>query len=140
MRAQTVFNFFEPNYVLPGAVAAAGLYAPEYQILTDTTALTQPNFYYTYIYNNRSATDMAQQTIGLNLTPWLPLARTPQQLVDSVNLLLAGGSVPKRDSDRMVAAISAMPAGTATNSAPDLERVRSAIYLAITSPHGAIQK
>ena len=68
------------------------------------------------------------------------LARTPQQLVDSVNLLLAAGAVPKRDSDRMVAAINAMPAGTATSTAADLERVRSAIYLAITSPHGAIQK
>ncbi|MGH7943781.1 MAG: DUF1800 family protein, partial [Opitutaceae bacterium] len=140
MRAPTVFNFFEPNFVLPGAVAAAGLYAPEYQILTDTTALTQPNFYYTYIYNNRSATDMAQQTIGLDLANWLPLARTPQQLVDSINLLLSSGSVPKRDSDRIAAAITLMPAGTATNTVPDLERVRSAIYLAITNPHGAVQK
>jgi uncharacterized protein (DUF1800 family) len=140
LRAPTVFNFFEPNFVLPGAVAAAGLYAPEYQILTDTTALTQPNFYYTYIYNNRSATNMTQQTIGLNLTNWLPLARTPRQLVDAINLLLASGTVPKRDSDRMVAAIEAMPAGNATSTAADLERVRSAIYLAITSPHGAIQK
>jgi uncharacterized protein (DUF1800 family) len=140
LRAPTVFNFYEPDFVLPGAIAAAGLYAPEYQILTDTTALTQPNFYYTYIYGNRSATDMAQQTIGLTLTDWLPLARTPQQLVDSINLLLASGSVPKRDSDRMVAAITAMPVGTATSTAADLERVRSAIYLAITNPHGAIQK
>jgi uncharacterized protein (DUF1800 family) len=71
LRAPTVFNFYEPNFVLPGAIAAAGLYAPEYQILTDTTALTQPNFYYGYIYATRSMTDMAQQTIGLNLTPWL---------------------------------------------------------------------
>ena len=140
LRAPTVFNFFEPNFVLPGAVAAAGLYAPEYQILTDTTALTQPNFYYTYIYNTRSTTDMSQQTIGLNLADWLPLARTPQQLVDSVNLLLTSGNVPKAAVDRMVAAITAMPVGTATNTANDLERVRSAIYLAITSPYGAIQK
>jgi uncharacterized protein (DUF1800 family) len=135
MRAPTVFNFFEPNFVLPGAVAAAGLYAPEYQILTDTTALTQANFYYQYIYANR-----ADATPGLNLTAWLPLARTPQQLVDAVNLLLVGGAVPKAASDRMVAAITAMPAGTATSTANDLERVRSAIYLAITSPQGAIQK
>ena len=140
MRAPTVFNFYEPNFVLPGAIAAAGLYAPEYQILTDTTALTQPNFYYGYIYTNRSTTDMAQQTIGLDLAPWLALARTPQQLVDAINLVVAAGAVPKRDSDRMVAAITAMPVGTATNTANDLERVRSAIYLAVTSPHGAIQK
>lgn len=140
LRAPTVFNFYEPNFVLPGAIAAAGLYAPEYQILTDTTALTQPNFYYTYIYNTRSTTDMTQQTIGLGLDAWLPLARTPQQLVDSINLLLAAGSVSKAATDRMVAAITAMPAGTGTSTTNDLERVRSAIYLAITAPHGTIQK
>jgi uncharacterized protein (DUF1800 family) len=139
LRAPTVFNFYEPNFVLPGSIAAAGLYAPEYQILTDTTALTQPNFYYGYIITNRS-TEPTQQTVGLTLANWLPLARTPQQLVDTVNLLLAGGTVSKAVSDRMVAAITAMPVGTATNTANDLERVRSAIYLAITSPHGAIQK
>jgi hypothetical protein len=140
LRAPTVFNFYEPDYVLPGAIAAAGLYAPEYQILTDTTALTQPNFYYGYIYANRSATDMAQQTIGLNLTPWLPQARTPAALIDALNLLLAGGAAPKSATDRMVAAITAMPVGTATSTAADLERVRSAIYLMLTSQFGAIQK
>jgi uncharacterized protein (DUF1800 family) len=140
LRAPTVFNFFEPNYVLPGAVAAAGLYAPEYQILTDTTAITQPNFYYNYIYANRSATDMNQQTVGLTLTNWLPLARTPAQLIDLLNVLLAGGMMTKQTTDRITAAISAMPVGTATNTANDLERVRSAIYLTITSPQATIQK
>jgi uncharacterized protein (DUF1800 family) len=140
LRAPTVFNFFEPNFVLPGAVAAAGLYAPEYQILNDTTAITQPNFYYGYIYTNRSTTDLAQQTVGLTLAPWLPLARTPAELVDTLNLLLAGGMMSKASTDRIVAAVTAIPAGTATNSANDLERVRSAIYLVLTSPQATIQK
>ncbi len=137
LRAPTVFNFFEPNFVLPGAIAAAGLYAPEYQILNDTTALTAPNLYYTYIQNNRSATDPAQQTIGLALADWLPLARTPLPLVDAVNLLLAGGALPKNATDRIAAAVTSM----ATNStAADTERVRAAIYLTLTSPHAAVQK
>lgn len=140
LRAPTVFNFYEPNFVLPGAVASAGLYAPEFQILTDTTAITQPNFYYTYIYNNRSTTDMNQQTVGLALADWLPVSRTPAQLVGMLNNVLAGGGLPKATTDRITAAITAMPAGTATSTANDLERVRSAIYLVITSPQAAIQK
>ena len=48
--------------------------------------------------------------------------------------------MPKAASDRIVAAITAMPVGTATNTANDLERVRSAIYLSVSSPYGAIQK
>ncbi len=141
LRAPTVFNFYEPNFILPGAVAEAGLYAPEYQILTDTTALTGPNFYYGYIYATRSATEMTQQTVGLNLTPWLPLARDPARLVAALNLQLAAGAFPKTATDRIVAAVAAMPNSTAaTFGATDLERVRSAIYLVATAPQGAIQK
>ena len=140
LRSPTVFNFFEPNYVLPGAVAEAGLYAPEYQILNDTTAITQPNFYYGYIYTTRSTTDMAQQAVGLNLAPFYPLTRTPAQLAENFNLLFTGGSMPKASLDRVTAAINALPAGSGTATANDIERVRSAIYLVLTSPFGATQK
>ncbi|MFM8337992.1 MAG: DUF1800 family protein [Opitutaceae bacterium] len=140
LRSPTVFNFYEPNYVLPGAVAEAGLYAPEFQILNDTTAITQPNFYYGYIYTTRSTTDMAQQTVGLNLTPFYPLARTPAQLAETMSLLFTSGTMPKASLDRVTAAINALPAGNGTATANDIERVRAAIYLVLTSPFGATQK
>jgi len=140
LRSPTVFNFYEPNFVLPGAVAEAGLYAPEFQILNDTTAITQPNFYYNYIYTTRSTTDMAQQAVGLNLTPFYPLARTPAQLAERMSLLLTAGAMPKASLDRITAAINALPAGNGTATAADIERVRSAIYLVLTSPAGATQK
>lgn len=35
-RSPTVFNFYLPNYQLPGEIASAGLYSPEFQITTDT--------------------------------------------------------------------------------------------------------
>jgi uncharacterized protein (DUF1800 family) len=140
MRSPTVFNFFEPNFTIAGPIAEAGLYSPEFQIMTDVTSITQPNFYYTYIYNTRSTTDMSQQVIGLNLTPLLPLAKTPTELVNYISLLLANGMMEKQNTDRIVAAINSMPAGTTTSTVNDLERVRSAIYLVITSPQSAIQK
>jgi uncharacterized protein (DUF1800 family) len=134
LRAPTVFNFFEPNFVLPGATAAAGLYAPEYQIMTDTTAITQPNFYYTYISTTRS-TNAADQTPLPVFDPLLPLATNPTQLVDSLNLLLTAGTMPASTSTRIVSALSALPSAT-----PALEKVRVAVYLTLTSPSGAIQK
>jgi uncharacterized protein (DUF1800 family) len=134
LRAPTVFNFFEPGYVLPGVIAAAGLYAPEYQILTATTALTQPNFYYTYIQNNRSATNLEQQTVALTLTDWLRLAARPEELVDSLNLLLAAGAMTKPAVDRIVSAVSSVSANATT------DRVRLAIYLTMTAPQTAVQK
>jgi uncharacterized protein (DUF1800 family) len=35
-RSPTVFNFYLPNYQLPGEIANLGLYSPEFQITTDT--------------------------------------------------------------------------------------------------------
>lgn len=138
----TVFNFFEPNFIQPGTLAAAGLYAPEYQIVTDTTAISAPNQLWTYIYANRSATNTLDATVGIQLDSLLPLARTPAALIDQVNLILAAGTLPKTVTDRLVTAITAMPIGTGTtfNTANDIERVRSAIYLTVSIPQGAIQK
>ena len=145
--APTVFNFYEPNFIYPGALAASGLYAPEYQILNDTTAISIPNQLWTFIYNTRSSgttINMAETTIGIRLDSIIGLARTPQALVDEANLILAGGAVPKVVTDKIVTAITAMPAGTTTTpstaNSSDVERVRSALYLISSIPQGAIQK
>jgi uncharacterized protein (DUF1800 family) len=134
LRAPTVFNFFEPNFVLPGAVASAGLYAPEYQIMTDTTAITQPNFYYTYVASTRS-TNPADQTPLPVFDPLIPVAANPTQLVDTLNLLFASGSISSGASAKIVNAVTTMPNGT-----PALEKVRMAVYLTLTSPAAAVQK
>jgi uncharacterized protein (DUF1800 family) len=140
LKAPTVFNFFEPAYVQPGVLAQAGLHAPEFQILTDNTAITVPNFLRGYIYANRAvATDLANQTIGFRLdTATLALAATPQTLVDQLNVILAGGTLPSTVTSRIVTALNAMPA--ATTDANRLERWRSAVYLIMTTPSGAIQR
>ena len=142
LHSPTVFNYFLPDFVQPGTLAAAGLYAPEYQILTDTTAISTPNQLWSFIYTTRSTTNLIDSGIGLQLDSLLPLARTPQALVDQANLILAAGSLPKATTDRLVAAITALPAGTgtATNTAADIERVRSTLYLTATVPQGATQK
>ncbi len=144
LHAPTVFNFFEPNFISPGSLAAAGLYAPEYQILTDTTAIAIPNQIWNFIYANRSTTNAADATIGLDLSGLIPFARTPAALVDQVNTILAAGSLSKATTDRMTTLIAALPATTtgtpSITNANDLEHVRSAIYLTISTQQGATQK
>jgi uncharacterized protein (DUF1800 family) len=135
LRAPTVFNFFEPNFILPGATAAAGLYAPEFQILNDTTAISQPNFYYTYTSFNRSTTDANQSTPALDFGLFLPFVRTPAVMVDAMALLLAPNSQTPANTARIVSALNSM-----ANNTPDLEKARMAAYLLITSPAAAIQK
>ena len=138
LRAPTVFNFFQPDYARPGAPAAAGLYAPEFQIMTDTSAITMPNFFHFYIYNSKPAASSTDSSGTIYLRPdsLLPLARTPQPLVDQLNLLLCAGALSPTANTTIVTALGAMPA---TSASDDLERIRAAIYLVIASPDGAIQ-
>ncbi|MCE2863618.1 MAG: DUF1800 family protein [Opitutaceae bacterium] len=149
LRAPTVFNFFEPDFVQPGTLATAGLVAPEYQIVTDTTAISVPNQLWNFIYAGRSGiagatstANPAEGTLGVKLdAAMLALARNPRALVDRMNLILAGGALPRVVTDRFVTAITAMPNSTAsTYGGSDLERVRSAMYLTVTVPQGAVQK
>lgn len=130
LNSATVFNFFEPGYVLPGDLAAAGLYAPEYQILTDSVAISSVNVLYNHVYATRGAT-----TIGLDLSGLTSIAKQPEQLVDRLNVLLCGGSLSTADRARIITFLKAIPASTS-----DLERLRSSIYLCVVGPAGAIQK
>jgi uncharacterized protein (DUF1800 family) len=144
LHAPTVFNFFEPNFTSPGALASAGLYAPEYQILTDTTAIAIPNQIWNFIYANRSTTNSLDGTVGIDLSSLIPLARTPAALVDQVNTILAGGSLSKTTTDRLTTLIGALPVTTtgtpSITNGNDVERVRTAIYLTISTQQGAVQK
>ncbi len=134
LSSPTVFNFFEPNYVHPGPLAAAGLYAPEFMILTGTTAITTANYLYGYLYANRPASLTNSTTVYMDLTNLLPLAATPAALVEKLDLWLTGAASGEATRTRIVSALTDMPASTSST-----EKVRSAAYLLIATPEGAIQ-
>ncbi len=46
--APSVFNWFLPDYVLPGPLATAGLVAPEFQVLTESNLVAIINFHYQF--------------------------------------------------------------------------------------------
>ncbi len=134
LSAPTVFNFFEPNYVQPGPLAASGLYAPEFKILTDTTAITITNYLYSYLYANKP-TDMSNSTtVYMDFTALLALVDDPAALVNHLDLLFAGGATSEGTRARIVSALNELPRSTTPT-----ERVRSATYLLISTPEGAIQ-
>ena len=127
LRAPTVFNFFEPNYVLPGAIASAGLYAPEFQITNGATAINVPNYLYSVINNGGG--------VSLDLSSLTALAANPSGLLDRLGTLFLSGSMSTQLRTRVTAALAGVPNGTS-----DTEKVRTALYLVVTSPEGAVQK
>ena len=128
MRAPSVFNFFEPDFTRPGPLAASGLYAPEFQILTDTTAITAPNMYYNHIFGSPGG-------ISMNFDSIMGLAGDPDQLIATLNLHLAAGQLSAASIAQLKAAHAALPSGTSA-----LNTVRSLTYLTLLTPEAAVQR
>ncbi len=131
MHSPTVFNFFSPDYEAPGAIAAAGLVSPEFEITTETTVVTVANFLRNGIY---SYLGPSADRITLNLANEQTLAADPAQLVDHLNYVLMAGSMSSDMRTTLINAINQIPASN------PLERARTAIYLVINSPEFAVDK
>jgi uncharacterized protein (DUF1800 family) len=50
LRAPSVFNWFLPDYVVPGPLGAAGLVAPELQVATESNVVNVINFHQVYFF------------------------------------------------------------------------------------------
>jgi uncharacterized protein (DUF1800 family) len=115
LHSPTVFNFYEPNYVLPGPLAAAGLYAPEYQILTDTTAISIPNQLRNFIHTPVKPNENA---LVLKLDPLVSLAQKPDDLIDYLNLVFCAGALPAQAHAVIADALNHLPSPTQNAPAP----------------------
>ena len=137
LRSPTVFNFYHPDYVLPGPLAAAGLVAPEFEITDDNYAISVPNYLRTFV--NATTTGIAATiqpyVIALNTTYEQTLVSNPTALVDHLNTVLCAGTLPAAARTRIITALSALATST-TNE----DRAKTAILLVLTTPAAAIQK
>jgi uncharacterized protein (DUF1800 family) len=125
LQSPTVFNFFSPDYALPGAIAANGLKSPEFQITTETTVVEQANELYSAIFN---------QSYPLDLSAEMSLASNPTALIDHLNAKMMNGTMSSAMRTVLIQTITQISA-----SNPD-SRVKSAIYLVINSPEYVVDK
>jgi uncharacterized protein (DUF1800 family) len=135
LRSPTVFNFFHPDYVLPGELAKAGLVVPEFEITDDNFAINVPNFLRSFVIATVPSTAAGPYAITLNTTYEQTLAANPGALLDHLNTVLCAGTMPAATKTRITAALAAMAA-----SATALDRVNTALLLTLTSPTAAVQK
>jgi uncharacterized protein (DUF1800 family) len=132
LRSPTVFNFFEPGYVLPGILASAGLVAPEFQITTASTAVSVPNSLYAAVYTPASP---SSSTIVLNLSSLTANASNPAAMVGTLNQLLCANAMSAQTQAAIESALAAAPSGESPSALAQLS-----LYLACTSPDAAIQR
>ena len=121
----SVFNFFSPNFVIPGT----SLYGPEFQILTTATTLNRANFVNTFVFGSLGS------TTTVNFGSYASQASNPSALLDSLNTLMLHGAMTADMKTSILTAMQAVPAGT--NQA--LQQAQAAIYLIGTSSQYQVQ-
>ena len=131
--APSVFNFYSPSYRPAGALAAAGLVAPEFQITTETTVVGSLNFFASLFADGGYGYDASR--LRLDTAPLVALAGGDgQALVDRLDALFFNSQMGTQSRDRLLRLIAATPAGDRD------ERVRRALLVTALSPDFVVQK
>ncbi len=135
LNSPSVFNFYLPNYSPPGEVQAAGLVAPEFQIVNATSAISAPNYYHTAILSglHRWGTADPARNVKLDLAHEITLvdAAKLDALLRRLDLVLTGGELSPRQFQIIREAVLRID----TSSWEwEQERLRLAIWLIVTSP------
>jgi hypothetical protein len=132
--APTVFNYYSPDYVVPGT----NLLGPEFGIFTTGTAIGRANFANSMIFGqiNVSLPDTPNGT-KLFFTDLQALAAadlTSNQLVDHLNTRMMHGALSAEMKSRILTAVNAV----ASNN--PLLRAQTAVYLIATSSQYQVQR
>lgn len=134
--ADTVFNFFEPDYQEPGLIATAGLFSPEFQTLNESTIVSTANSLYTYGFG--SYIGMSNPPINrplLNIAPLLAFGSNYAAMVDEANRRMLYGTMSAGMRTSLINAVLYMDGNVSAS-----ERARSIIYLVAISPEYAVQR
>lgn len=134
--ADTVFNFYEPDYQEPGIIADAGLFSPEFQTLDESTIVSTANSLYTYGFKNYigMSNPPTNQPL-LDIAPLIALGNDYAAMVDEVNRRMLYGSMSTEMRAALIRAVTYMDGNVSTS-----ERARSIIYLVAISPEFAVQR
>lgn len=132
MRSPSVFNFFRPGYVPPGgAVAAAGLTAPELQIANETSVAGYLN------YMQRAINGSGVGDVVADYASLLARVNDSRALLAELNLVLAAGQIPAATLASLATALDTIQLRT---DAARRNRVLAALLMVLAAPEYIAQK
>lgn len=134
-RSPTVFNFYPPDYVVPGLT----ILGPEFALMTTGTAIQRTNFVNRFVFNATPVPVSVNSPNGtaIDLAEWQALSAadsTGALMVDELNRRMLRGSMTPAMRTSILNAVTAI---TATDT---LNRARQAIYLVATSTQYQVQR
>ncbi|HVT34033.1 MAG TPA: DUF1800 family protein [Nevskiaceae bacterium] len=124
--APSVFNYYSPNYRVPGS---GGLSGGEFQLDTPNNAIVRDNLVAGLMF---SQYQKPVQSYGpgttVDLTPFVQLASNPATLVDALDLTLTRGVMPSSMKQALVTAVT-------NDGSGNVHRVQMAAYLILSSSY-----
>lgn len=136
--ANSVFNFYPPDYPLPGT----DVVGPAFAIENANSTLARLNLSVAMLYWGGLQKETERPgALGtqINGTSWIALADNPTLLVDSMEKVLVTGGLPADIKTGIVAAVGAWNQASHGESWRE-ERARSAFYLVLASPEYQVQR
>jgi len=145
--AQSVFNFYEPDFQQAGEIANAGLFSPEFQILDESTAIAAADELYIRIFNGYStaaaaSTPFTMPVMGAGgFSSYLPpvaidaLPTNNAELLEALNVRMLAGQMSPAMKSKVLALMNGAMAAT-----DHRRRALSMIHLIAISPEFAIQR
>ena len=95
LRADSVFNFFRPDYRPQGELTTFGLDAPEFQLLDQNTAIAAVNqIYRSTIVNYRGRTTPAAGDVLIDVAAAMVIAADPEALIQWLDRWLLANTMP----------------------------------------------
>jgi uncharacterized protein (DUF1800 family) len=131
--APSVFNFYPPDYIVPGT----DLVGPEFGVQTAATAIARANAANGLLFSNGILPDPSLYGASgtmLSLAPYQALAASPPALVDRLDRDLLGSTMSPAMRTAILGAVAAVPASDGLN------RARTAAYLVVASPQYQVQR
>ncbi len=133
-RATTVFNYYSPDYVVPGTTVLA----PEFNIYTTSTSIGRANLFNTFAFSqvNVSNPDTPNGTRAnfADLSAIAAADTTSSQLLDHLNVRMLHGTMTPQMKTTLQTAVNAV------SSATPLTRAQTAVYLIATSSQFQVQR
>jgi len=138
-RPVSVFGYFTPDYVVPGA----NVYGPPFAILTTSTTLARANFVNTFVHtglapnSTPAASPSRPRGTSIDLSPLATLAADSGQLVSFLDRLMLHGTMSPALRASLIRAVESIPASDAGFA---FKRAQMALYVVATSQQYEVQR
>jgi uncharacterized protein (DUF1800 family) len=134
LSSPTVFNFFGFDYAPQGAVGAAGLVGPEFEVTTATSIVATANNMTGAISGGWGS---GNDTLKIDYPGLASLAATPSLMADYLNLVMTTGAMTAATRTQIINAVTLIPQ---TGNAWQSDRWKLAIFVLFNSPEYVIQR